>query len=204
MYFYITLSALIFATGATGSDFNLRSHQDMNDEVKVQKLRNELDILEEIANSMEEFKLFCPQDTKECPDGSYVSRDDSCKFRSCPGVRGEVINKLESEINFLKEEIDGGFCITDVKKCPDGSYVSRDPDNNCAFESCPVEIDQTICASDVKECPDGSYVSRDHSNNCEFHSCSVVCASDLHQCWYGSYVSRDPDNNCAFESCHWW
>jgi hypothetical protein len=29
------------------------------------------------------------------------------------------------------------FCTADVFECPDGSYVSRDPENNCAFPPCP-------------------------------------------------------------------
>jgi len=181
MYFYITLSALIFATGATGRDFNLRSHQDMNDEVKVQKLRNELDILEEIATFNEEFKATeTHEDRSNKSKGKINSvmaniesriEDEETQLEESNAAeeRGEVINKLESEINFMEEE-----------------------------------IDQTICARDVKECPDGSYVGRDHSNWCKFHSCPVVCGSDVHRCWYGWYVSRDPDNNCAFESCHWW
>lgn len=33
-------------------------------------------------------------------------------------------------------------CTADVMECPDGSYVSRDPDNNCEFMACP-EVDET-------------------------------------------------------------
>ncbi len=28
-------------------------------------------------------------------------------------------------------------CAADAKLCPDGSYVSRDADNNCEFSACP-------------------------------------------------------------------
>ena len=28
-------------------------------------------------------------------------------------------------------------CAADVKQCPDGSYVSRNPANGCAFDLCP-------------------------------------------------------------------
>ncbi|MDP2056946.1 MAG: hypothetical protein Q8K35_04195 [Thiobacillus sp.] len=28
-------------------------------------------------------------------------------------------------------------CPTDVKQCPDSSYVSRNPANGCVFDSCP-------------------------------------------------------------------
>ena len=31
------------------------------------------------------------------------------------------------------------MCGADVKQCPDGSYVSRDPDNGCEFRPCPSE-----------------------------------------------------------------
>jgi hypothetical protein len=28
-------------------------------------------------------------------------------------------------------------CPADVKQCPDGSYVSRNPGNGCIFDPCP-------------------------------------------------------------------
>gem|GEM_PF-2646118 len=31
------------------------------------------------------------------------------------------------------------FCTTDVKECPDGSFVNRDPKANCKFKPCPNE-----------------------------------------------------------------
>ncbi len=30
-------------------------------------------------------------------------------------------------------------CAQDVQKCPDGNYVSRDPNNNCEFKPCPIK-----------------------------------------------------------------
>lgn len=33
-------------------------------------------------------------------------------------------------------------CPADVKLCPDGSYVSRDPARGCAFNPCPGERTQ--------------------------------------------------------------
>lgn len=29
------------------------------------------------------------------------------------------------------------MCTMDVKKCSDGSFVSRDPSKGCAFKACP-------------------------------------------------------------------
>ena len=37
---------------------------------------------------------------------------------------------------------DAGSCAADVKQCPDGSFVSRDPDNACAFKPCPGDSTQ--------------------------------------------------------------
>ena len=28
-------------------------------------------------------------------------------------------------------------CPADVRECPDGSFVARDPDNGCVFRACP-------------------------------------------------------------------
>jgi len=30
-------------------------------------------------------------------------------------------------------------CTGEVKECPNNSYVSRNPNNNCEFDSCPIE-----------------------------------------------------------------
>ncbi len=35
----------------------------------------------------------------------------------------------------MPEEV--GSCAADVKQCPDGSYVSRNPAKDCAFDACP-------------------------------------------------------------------
>jgi hypothetical protein len=32
---------------------------------------------------------------------------------------------------------EGIFCAADVKRCPDGSFVSRNPASGCAFDLCP-------------------------------------------------------------------
>lgn len=31
-------------------------------------------------------------------------------------------------------------CPTDVKRCPDGSFVGRDPALGCAFRPCPTKV----------------------------------------------------------------
>lgn len=37
----------------------------------------------------------------------------------------------------MQEE--GGACAADVRQCPDGSFVSRNPARGCAFDACPGE-----------------------------------------------------------------
>lgn len=37
---------------------------------------------------------------------------------------------------------DAIVCPADVKACPDGSFVSRNPDQGCAFARCPGETQQ--------------------------------------------------------------
>ncbi len=34
---------------------------------------------------------------------------------------------------------EGGSCAADVRQCPDGSFVSRNPAKGCAFDACPGE-----------------------------------------------------------------
>ena len=37
---------------------------------------------------------------------------------------------------------EGIACASDVKQCPGGSYVSRNPAKGCAFDPCPGERNQ--------------------------------------------------------------
>ena len=64
-------------------------------------------------------------------------------------------------------------CTDDLKACPDGRQVERNPNLNCEFNPCDGSAAEelTICTMDVKACPDGSYVSRDPKNNCAFSDC---------------------------------
>jgi hypothetical protein len=84
----------------------------------------------------------------------------------------------EKEETQLQEQI---VCAQDVMDCPDGSFVARDPENNCEFPACPEPQEpeeKLVCAQDVKECDDGSFVARDPNNNCEFKDCPVPPAQE--------------------------
>ena len=41
-----------------------------------------------------------------------------------------------SQTEFTKEELEQIVCTADVYECPDGSFVGRDPMNNCEFKEC--------------------------------------------------------------------
>jgi hypothetical protein len=75
----------------------------------------------------------------------------------------------------------------------DGSFVSRDPMNNCEFEPCG-----TNCPLDVLECPGKSNL------------CNVICWIRTAYCTLplpplllkdGTFVIRDPNNSCQFPDC---
>ena len=40
-------------------------------------------------------------------------------------------------LNQSQPDNDRVACAQDARQCPDGSYVARNPDNNCEFEECP-------------------------------------------------------------------
>ncbi len=39
--------------------------------------------------------------------------------------------------------LDKSDCSNDAVLCPDGTYVSRDPKNNCIYRPCPSQINKT-------------------------------------------------------------
>jgi len=42
-------------------------------------------------------------------------------------------------------------CTQEAKQCPDGSYVSREPLNNCEFKPCPKSDISTISGKEIEE-----------------------------------------------------
>lgn len=107
----------------------------------------------------------CPKDLKVCLDGSTVSRDpnNDCEFLPCPPVSCKVCPfGYNDGCNDCQCDEDGNascterFCLVqgepscfpepvgctdDVFECPDGSFVSRDPENDCKFEECVLPDD---------------------------------------------------------------
>jgi len=47
----------------------------------------------------------------------------------------------------------GKVCAADVKQCADGSFVSRDPTNDCQFKACPPTASPTLSPTVIKTRP---------------------------------------------------
>ncbi len=60
-------------------------------------------------------------------------------------------------------------CTEELKECPDGTNVARNPARNCEFDPCSGEV--PACLADARVCPDGTSVARDPYNNCKFPAC---------------------------------
>ena len=68
------------------------------------------------------------------------------------------------------------LCTRDLKRCEDGSFVSRfEP--TCEFRACPVITGEVVCNQDVKRCSDGTSVKR-VGPSCEFEQCGLVKPTD--------------------------
>merc|ERR1740123_435917 len=121
------------------------------------------------------------------------------------------------------------LCTMDVKTCPDGKYVSRDPDNSCEFYPCAPPIvgqcehvcndgtkaqltaDGCVCAANTTPMPplvgQCEHVCNDGTNaqltayGCVCADTPQSCSADVMRCPDGKYVSRDPKNGCEFDPC---
>ena len=99
-------------------------------------------------------------------------------------------------------------CAMDVKECEDGSFLNRDPDNNCEFALCPEE--ELACTMDVFDCGNDTFASRDPARNCEFEACPKECTGEDGEtymapcegidgmfCIGESYTALDGCNTCT-------
>eukprot|EP00808_Paulinella_micropora_P030649 g50974.t1 len=113
--------------------------------------------------------LFCTQDVRACPDGSYAGRDpnDQCQFRACPST--------------------GPACYSDVFVCSEGTILTRDASNYCQFPACPCgageewdaykQIVATTCAA-PNACPSGKKCVQFPGTRCLFSPCvQFICVS---------------------------
>ena len=97
----------------------------------------------------------CPDDVKKCSDGTYVNRDPAhqCQFKRCSRMccKAMTAQCLACSQDVTVEEYcrdhprtvgcQPKMCTRDAKRCPDGSFVGRDPYNNCKWHDCPKKND---------------------------------------------------------------
>jgi hypothetical protein len=81
-------------------------------------------------------------------------------------------------------------CTNEVKRCPNGDFVTQDPDNGCQYYECPGN--QPIrkpTASPIGTTMHSKYASH------------VACSKELFRCSDGQFVGQDPNNNCEWYPC---
>lgn len=148
----------------------------------------------------------CPRDKMVCPDGSEVGRDATrnCEFFPCPCEKD--IKQCGGSLKTVTRNPDNNClffpcekkCTLDVKECPNGNVVHRDPHNHCNFPTCA----EKVCPDDERRCPDGTIQKRDVDNDCKFPPCIDRCNSQRHECADGTFVFRDRKNYCRFAPCY--
>jgi len=55
----------------------------------------------------------------------------------CSEKEEEPAPDVDDDQQQQQEEPERVFCAQDVQKCPDGTFVSRNPKNDCEFDECP-------------------------------------------------------------------
>uniref|UniRef100_A0A7S4QZG5 Uncharacterized protein n=1 Tax=Ditylum brightwellii TaxID=49249 RepID=A0A7S4QZG5_9STRA len=87
------------------------------------------------------------------PSDPIISVVEACKSAS---FREQQCDKLtDAFLGLAHGDIDKDVCEDDKIRCPDGSYVGRNPKNYCKFYDCPVEK----CRDTKKYCWDGSTIA---------------------------------------------
>ena len=168
--------------------------------------------------------LVCPQRRKRCPDGETsvgmvaelhesihcivggtMCQRNKCVFEECPLTKKDL---CEDELQCPSMQCDKDYnclnseeCPLDVKKCPDGTYVKRDPVLKCNFKPCV----RVCCKALTAQCLACSQDVSVHEY-CQEHPRTVgckprACTKDAKRCPDGSFVGRDPYNNCRWHEC---
>lgn len=74
-----------------------------------------------------------------CNQGSAV-RDNAPPSATASSAPVEMPDDKQGAVGGPKQgQTPAKVCTMDARLCPDGSYVSRNPANNCAFNPCPGE-----------------------------------------------------------------
>ena len=78
----------------------------------------------------------------------------------------DILVQQETSPPVSESEVATSICLSDMLECPDGTFVSRDRHDNCAFYPCPEDCDDI-----QKECLDGSFRGKDPYNGCKYLPC---------------------------------
>lgn len=133
----------------------------------------------------------CQSDFKECEGGVFVSRDpfDNCRFKPCSDMKqqeddpdrhhfsstieaalqGEKIGQSQPKDKKttvptaapVQDDESFVICPQDVRECPDGAFVGRDPKKSCKYFPCTGSIatqhSKTSIANAVSSSMGGSH-----------------------------------------------
>ena len=148
----------------------------------------------------------CNDDVKKCADGTYVVRNpNNCdEFLPCPNDDIDDPDPDDPDVDDPDDpdvdDPDDKECKQGTLRCADGTFVERDPNDECRFVPCP---DDNKCNDDIKVCKDGSFVSRDPSDCSKFLPCDDDDCSDTttQDCGEGVFVGKDPSDCDNFLPC---
>lgn len=164
----------------------------------------------------------CATDVLECSDSSFVQRDphNDCKFAECPDSKKEdhvVSFSSSSAAKAASFSARGhhGHCTDELRRCSDGSFVSRDPDNKCKWFGCPTgessmktlsgpgSVHENLAKSSERPADHLKQNNEDQEKKGKQidHETDLPCEIDLFTCHGGSFVGRDFDNGCKFFKC---
>lgn len=106
-----------------------------------------------IGNSQDE----CNRIRFVCAEGKEYFADEKgcgCKnseidnFEECAAAGNPIMESYPRQCRAggktFVEDVEPKVCTADAKECPDGTFVSRDANNNCEFFACP-EAGKTFC-----------------------------------------------------------
>jgi hypothetical protein len=102
---------------------------------------------------------------KGCVQGVLATLDPAIigKLAQCAGADSIADMQACVEEQLTPPDI---VCAEDIKLCPDGSLVARDPANNCSFRICPLVLIPSCTVNGRKYSVGETYTAPDGCNTC--------------------------------------
>jgi eight-cysteine-cluster-containing protein len=108
----------------------------------------------QICHSVQEQMPATTCEYKDCYNAKNYGMACKCIIKTVtPAVTASIIGEpaVQGSCQWTKGS---QACTADAKLCPDGTYVSRDPNNNCEFYPCPGTCGNGICETgEADYCP---------------------------------------------------